>query len=342
MTTVARLKVLLEADSHRLNTALRKVKGSISGVQAAMGALAGGGFAAMIKSGLDSADALQKMSLRTGVSVEALSALTHAADLSGVSVSQLDNGLSRMQRTLGDALSGVKGPAKAFADLNIDIEKFRDLKPEQQFAILAEQLSKVKDRAVQAKLGNEIFGRSFAQLLPLITGGASGLKEMAKSAQVLSTEGAAHAAAANDAMTVLSETVSGLARAFAVELAPSIGKAFSTLTQTLPNIIAAVEAAVQTVGQTIGAMGATVAALFRGDFAGAAAIGKISVGDIYREALDENAPRLPGASTSGGAALGGTLPDVSLDDGSADSIGDAVGRALGSALDGMSVVRVVG
>jgi hypothetical protein len=248
----------------------------------------------MIKSGLDAADALQKMSSRTGASVEALSVLRHAASLSDVTMSELERGLTRMQRSLGEAIEGTKSQADAFAALNIDVEKFRKLSPEQQFTTLAEQLSRVDDRAEMMAIGNDIFGRSFERLLPLIEGGADGLATMEEQArvtnQIMGKDGADAAARANDAMQSLTNTVQALSQAFAVELAPSIAGALEGLTERLPAIMGAVRASFLTVGRTIGAIGATAAALLRGDFRGASEIGNIKLGEIYQQALDESMP----------------------------------------------------
>lgn len=291
MATIARLKVLLEADSQKMQKALGSVKDKIFNIKNAVVGLAGGaGFGAMIKSGLDSADALAKMSSRTGVSVEALSQLRHAADLSDVSMGSLQNALSRMQRSLGMAIDGTKAQKEAFEALNIDIDAFRKLKPAEQFTTLAEQLSRVDDRATMMVLGNDLLGKSFRDLLPMIEGGAAGLQEMAKSAMVVGSEGAAQAARANDSMTKLSNTVRGLGEIFALELAPGIADALEALGSRLPTILAAVSASFKTVGRVIGAVAATVGQILKGNFSAAASIGNISIGEIYKQAVDESMP----------------------------------------------------
>jgi hypothetical protein len=52
-------------------------------------------------------DSVAKMARRTGLSVAALSELQFAAGQSGVEVSELENGLRRMQRMIYDARRGL-------------------------------------------------------------------------------------------------------------------------------------------------------------------------------------------------------------------------------------------
>ena len=63
-------------------------------------AVAGGvaGLAAMIKKSIDTADELGKLSDSLGVSVESLSTLKYAADLSGASMATLSTGLRTLAR----------------------------------------------------------------------------------------------------------------------------------------------------------------------------------------------------------------------------------------------------
>lgn len=273
MTTIASLRVALEADTSKFRSAMTAATDGVKRFALAGAAVAASG-AALVKSGLDSADQLQKLSLRTGVSVEALSALRHAANLSDVSVQSLERGFSQLNKSIGEAEQGTAAQAEAFESLNIDLATLKKLKPEQQFALIADRLNGLNDEAKAAALGNDIFGGSYRKLLPLIKSGSAGMQQAADEAQklglVLSKDQADAAAKANDSLATLQGTISALSQAFAVELAPGISTALQALTQNLPGIIASVKAAFVGVGTGIGGVAFAASQVFTGDFSGAA------------------------------------------------------------------------
>lgn len=130
-------------------------------------------------------DSVAKMARRTGLSVEALSELQFAAGQSGVEVSELENGLRRMQRTIYDAGRGLSTATDALADLDLTADDLAGLSPEQQFKLLAERISQIEDPTLKAALAMGIFGRSGTQLLPLFASGARGIEMLQAEARRL-------------------------------------------------------------------------------------------------------------------------------------------------------------
>ncbi|HRQ75594.1 MAG TPA: hypothetical protein PK098_06705 [Phycisphaerales bacterium] len=152
-------------------------------------------------------DELNKMSARTGVSVEALSELGFAAEQSGADLATLGTGIRTMQRTLNDAERGLSTATDALGELGLTVDHFRGLSPEEQFKLLAERISKVEDPTKRAALAMQIFGRAGFGLLPLLNAGASGIEELQRQARALgltiSTEAAADAAYLTDTLNIL-------------------------------------------------------------------------------------------------------------------------------------------
>jgi len=83
--------------------AARRVNGVLAGLGVALSAA---GLGAMVKSALDSADALNKLSQRMGITVESLSTLVPAAELSGVSAQTFETGLKKLATTMFEAATG--------------------------------------------------------------------------------------------------------------------------------------------------------------------------------------------------------------------------------------------
>ena len=289
MATIASLRVGLEADTNKFRGQMEKATAGVKRFAAAAGAVAVAG-GALIKAGLDSADEIQKLALRTGVGVEALSALKHAAELSDVSLSQLERGFGQLNRSLGEAEQGTAAQADAFKALGIDIKTLKQLAPEQQFGLISDRLNALNDEAQAAAIGNDIFGGSYRKLLPLIKTGSTGMQEAADQAAklglVLSEDNVNAAAEANDALTTLSTTASALGRRFALELAPAISIALSGLTERLPGIIASIRAAFAGVGNAIGGVAAAAVQFASGDFSGALTTVQ-SIGDHASDAVQE-------------------------------------------------------
>jgi hypothetical protein len=152
-------------------------------------------------------DALAKMSARTGFSVETLSELGFAADLSGASMEVLETGIRKMQRTLLDAATGMKSAQETLAILGLTIADLDKLSPEQQFKLIADRLARIEDPTVKAAAAMEIFGRSGTMLLPMLSGGAAGIEQLQEQARrlglTISTEDAKAAERFSDILSVM-------------------------------------------------------------------------------------------------------------------------------------------
>ena len=94
-----KLKAAVRSMSRLAATAL-KVAGALT---VAFGGAVLGALAKSVKHFVAMGDALQKMSLRTGVSVEALSELRFAAEQSGTNVEQLAQAMFRARRRIANA-----------------------------------------------------------------------------------------------------------------------------------------------------------------------------------------------------------------------------------------------
>lgn len=171
-------------------------------------------------------DEIQKMALRTGFSVEAISELTFAAQLAGTSVQALETGFRRMASSIIDADQGLMESVRAFDMLGVSVESLLGLGMEQQFFILVEALGKVEDQTLKVALAQDVFGRSGTQLLPLLSEGTKGMEAMRQKARdlgiVFDQETADKAAVLVDSIVTLKASMSGLAFTIGAEIAPII------------------------------------------------------------------------------------------------------------------------
>ncbi len=233
--------------SDRLTAALkraeRKLKAFGESVRSLGLRLAGLGGAALaplagaVKLFSDAGDALDKMSLRTGVSVEALSELGFAAEQSGADLQTLENGVRVMQRTLNDADRGLATAKDALADLGLAADDLRGLSPEQQFKTLAEAISRIEDPSKRAAVAMQVVGRAGTKLLPLIEGGVDGIEALQAQARSLgltiSTETAKDAALLNDTMNILFRVLKQGVFIIGSALAPTVIKLSNAITRVV-------------------------------------------------------------------------------------------------------------
>lgn len=163
-------------------------------------------------------DELQKMSLRTGASVEALSELKHAAELSDTSLEGLDKAMKRMARVVSDAENGLESATRPLGELNLAWQDLMELAPEDQLTTILEALAGVENATKRAALAQEIFGRSGTELLPMLENGAEGLRQMRQEARdlglTMGQDAADRAAAFGDWLSTLRRQLEALRAKF--------------------------------------------------------------------------------------------------------------------------------
>lgn len=201
----------------------------IMGAAVATGlAAAAAAAVALTKRSIDAADALAKMSQKVGVSVERLAGLQHAANLSGVSVQQLQTGLVQLARRAAEAAGGMGESVRAFEAVGISTTDANGkLKStEQLLAEIATKFAGYEDGAAKSALATQLFGKAGATLIPLLNQGADGLAAMQAEAEalglVISTDTAKAAEQFNDNITRLTKGLDALGNDIATELLPSL------------------------------------------------------------------------------------------------------------------------
>lgn len=206
-----------------LKTKLKAFGEGLRGIGEKM-ALAGAGIVtpllASAKSFSDTGDALDKMSARTGLSVEALSEIGYAADASGTSLDDVESAIRKMQKTVGDSANGSKQATQALADLGLTAAQLQRLQPEDQFSAIAQRLNQITDPALRAAATMRVFGKSGTSLFPLL----GDLQELRAEARalgfVMSTEDAKAAADLNDAFGRVKTATQTVTNAIGAALVP--------------------------------------------------------------------------------------------------------------------------
>lgn len=185
---------------------------------------------AMTKSTANQADEIIKLSRKIGMAVEPLSALKHAAELSGSSIDTLGTGVRILARNAYDASQGTGEAKDAFEALGIEVTATDGkLKPTEQLLLdIAERFGEMKDGTKKTALAMDLLGRSGTDLIPMLNAGKKGLKAMTDKATALGitfTEELALAAEElNDNILELRRRFTGLKNTIGEKLFPVVNE----------------------------------------------------------------------------------------------------------------------
>lgn len=137
-------------------------------------------FEQLIQHSIESAAALEKMSEKTGISVESLSTLSYAAQQSEIDMDTLAIGLKKMSSSMVNAVEGNKVAQIAFRDVGVSSQFLKDNLNNQQAVMLkvADAFSHMQDGAIKSALAVQLFGRSGTEMIPFLDKGAAGIQAL--------------------------------------------------------------------------------------------------------------------------------------------------------------------
>jgi hypothetical protein len=210
-----------------IKSSVMSLNKSVLGLGATIAGAAGlAGFGAMAKGAMDTADKIHKLNIRLGASTEALSQYRHVADMSGVSFDTLTMGWQRMTRRVAEAANDTGEARGALEELGISAVELAQLKPEEQFEILADAIRGVESPADRVRLAMKLFDSEGVSLLQMMEGGAEGLRSMRDEADrlgmTLSKTTVTNIALANDAIAKVTSRVNASVMALVGEMAPAL------------------------------------------------------------------------------------------------------------------------
>jgi phage-related protein len=208
------------------------------------------------------ADDLITLSNQTGIAQETLQGLEYASRFVDVSVEDMTKGMGRLVREMSaaqtageDYISTSDGMTIAIKDAN---GNFKD--SEQLFYEAVDAIGAMEDETQKEIAAQELFGRSYQDIMPLINAGSDALREYTKEAEemgyVLSTEQIAKLGEYDDLMQKTDAQMDILKRQLVTNFLP----AFQTVGQGLSEVMSEISTAladgfqpedVQTIGTMI-------------------------------------------------------------------------------------------
>lgn len=175
---------------------------------------------------------LTDLSARTGASVSSLYQLQEAFKLVGLSADAVPSMLLRVQKAMGGVDDAGNKLDDVFAELGLNLETLKQLKPEQQLETIGDALNKVGGNRA-TNLASRIFGREgsgdILQISRQLGDFAGSLSATAGAAQTAQATAAAFDKI-GDTIQQLKTNARGLWLNIAADLAPAIQKALDMVT----------------------------------------------------------------------------------------------------------------
>lgn len=205
--------------------AMRGLTGASAGLSGALGTLAPllsvAGLAGMVKGTLDAADNMNDLAQSTGVSVEALSRFNKAAAVSGTNLEGVSKGLVKLNKAMVDAATGGKESAETFAALGVNVRGADgQLKSADRVMLeVANRFKAMPDGAAKTALALRLFGKSGAELVPLLNMGGDAIDKMSTK---MTTAFAQKADEYTDKLAILGGKVRALGMDLTIALLPAL------------------------------------------------------------------------------------------------------------------------
>jgi hypothetical protein len=173
----------------------------------------------MAKQIIDGMDALNDVADATGASIENISALEDVAVRTGSSMEAVSAALVKFNGALKEA-DGKNGASMALKAIGLEADALRSLDPAEALRLTAVALSKFADDGNKARLVQELFGKSVAEVGPLL----KDLAEKGELVATVTTEQAKQAEAFNQQLAGMKKNVTDLGRSIAGDLLPRLNE----------------------------------------------------------------------------------------------------------------------
>lgn len=150
-------------------------------------------FKNIISGAIEANAKLNDLSIIAGTSVEALSGLASIGKYSDMGADAIATSMNKLTKNLAMATEESKGTGRAVQMLGLDMDSFRQLKPEDQMMAVAKALDQFQDGAGKSAVMMALYGKEGAKMLPM-------MKDLADVAD-LQVKATTEVAAASDSLS---------------------------------------------------------------------------------------------------------------------------------------------
>lgn len=179
------------------------------------------GLASFVKSAIDAADEMGKLAQKSGVAVERLAGLQLAYQQAGLDAGSLQSSLSKLSVAAASNSDALKAMGIETRNTDGSLRSTREI-----LGSVADKFANYRDSAEKTALAVQLFGKSGADMIPLLNAGNASLDEFDKLAKQLgltmTRETAAAAEKFNDTLDLIKMGGTGIARQLSAQLLPTL------------------------------------------------------------------------------------------------------------------------
>lgn len=234
---IGNLQVALGLNTAQFSAGIAQAQGSLATfgkslktfAAAAAGALSFAAVTTAVQSTINRMDELGKAAQKIGIPVDDLSRLEYAAKLADVSLDSLTTTMAKFSKSIAEVAAGGENDAgAALAAIGVSATDAEGkLRPTTAImADIAEEFSVMRDSANKTALAIALFGKSGADMIPLLNGGREAISEASAELEqfggVVTPEAAKQAEEFNDNITRLQTAFSGLLQEAIAPILPKL------------------------------------------------------------------------------------------------------------------------
>jgi len=302
MANMARLQADMDMAKRAVGGAMEHIDRTVGAAKTALMGLGAGlsvaAFSQWMRGAIDAGDETNKLAQKIGVATKEVAGMQLAFRQAGVG-DAFATSMAKMSKSVAEGSKAFQAMGISTRETDGTLRSNRVLLGE-----VADKFAGYAAGAAKSALAQEIFGKSGAELIPLLNAGAQGLAEYdamaAKLGLTIGEETAKQAEKFNDTLDLIGQGSQGVARQIAAQLLPTLsgladqfftsmssGDKLKNTATFLANSMKLLYIAglgvvevFSTVGKVLGGVGAAVVAALSGDFSGASGILKEMKSDI--------------------------------------------------------------
>jgi hypothetical protein len=168
----------LQGQAKNAALGFNSLKGAVAGFGAAIaGSALVAGLSAVVKKAIDAGDELFNLQAKTGVAANTLIGIGNAAKLADVDIGTLGKGLTKLNVNLVKAAEGNEDLARKFQALGVNVKDANGqvVPADKALKQIANRFADMPDGAQKAAAAVALFGKSGADLIPLLNEGAASM-----------------------------------------------------------------------------------------------------------------------------------------------------------------------
>lgn len=245
--------------SEKLGDGIKTAGAWALGIGAAAAAI-GGAMIGVASSSAETADRIDKMSSKIGLSKTAFQEWDYVLGQNGMDISKLETGMKTLTTAMDSANNGTNSSIENFKALGLTWEdgngKLKSQEDMMNETITA--LAGMENGTEKARLATELFGKAGVDMMPMINGGAKGIEDLKNRAHelglVMSEESVTAGVVLGDTMDDVKKSFGAVATQIGVSVMPMVQLMLNWVLENMPVIQ-------ETIGNVVGFIQAAISVM---------------------------------------------------------------------------------